>query len=103
MLLAAEVSTSLLTAADWSRRESASMKNIYIGNLSSSTTEASLRTLFEPFGKVSKVSVINGRGFGFVEMATDSEGQKAITDLQGKTLDGNALTVNEARPKRERN
>jgi RNA recognition motif-containing protein len=78
------------------------MKNIYVGNLNPSTNEATLRTLFEPFGTVSKVSVINGRGFGFVEMDSDAEGNSAIDALKGRSLDGNALTINEARPKRER-
>lgn len=78
------------------------MKNIYVGNLNSSTTGDTLRATFETFGKVSAVNIITGRGFGFVEMASDSEGTAAINGLQGKTVDGNALTVNEARPKRER-
>jgi cold-inducible RNA-binding protein len=78
------------------------MKNIYVGNLSSSTTGDSLRAVFEPFGKVSAVNIISGRGFGFVEMDSDSEGNAAITGLAGQSLDGNALTVNEARPKRPR-
>lgn len=79
------------------------MKNIYVGNLNSSTTEASLRALFEPLGAVSKISIVSGRGFGFVEMANDSEGTNAITALKDRMLDGNTLTVNEARPKRKRN
>lgn len=79
------------------------MKNIYVGNLSHTTTEATLKALFEPFGKVSKVNVISGRGFGFVEMDNDSEGNSAIDALKGRSLDGNALTINEARPKRSRN
>lgn len=78
------------------------MKNIYVGNLSNTTTEATLRTLFEPFGKVSKVSVISGRGFAFVEMDNDAEGNSAIDALKDRSLDGNALTINEARPKRAR-
>lgn len=78
------------------------LKNIYVGNLNPSTTGDSLRATFEPFGKVSAVNIIAGRGFGFVEMASDSEGNAAIDGLKGKSLDGNALTVNEARPKRER-
>jgi RNA recognition motif-containing protein len=80
--------------------EGAVMKNIYVGNLSSSTTEATLRSLFEPFGKISKVHIISGRGFGFVEMQNDAEGVSALSALNGKSLDGNTLTINEARPKR---
>lgn len=79
------------------------MKNIYVGNLNTSTTEATLKTLFEPFGSVTKVSIIPGRAFGFVEMSSDSEGTSAISALQGKSVDGNALTVNEAKPKKGRN
>ena len=79
------------------------MRNIYIGNLNSITTEDSLRSLFEPFGTVSKINIISGRGFGFVEMPSDSEGSSAINALKGKMIDGNALTVNEARPKHNRN
>ncbi len=78
------------------------MKNIYVGNLSSSTTGDTLKAAFAPFGAVSAVNIITGRGFGFVEMANDGEGNSAISALNGKTLDGNALTVNEARPKRPR-
>ena len=78
------------------------MKNIYVGNLSSSITGDELRTAFTAFGKVSKVSVIAGRDFAFVEMENETEGTAAIAGLQGHTLGGNALTVNEARPKRER-
>ena len=77
------------------------MKSIYVGNLNSRTTDDTLRTAFARFGAVSKVNIIAGRGFGFVEMASDSEGQAAIDGMNGKSIDGNSLTVNEARPKRE--
>ena len=78
------------------------MKSIYIGNLNSRTTDDTLRTAFATFGTVSKVNIIADRNFGFVEMADDSEAKTAIDGMQGKSIDGNALTVNEARPKRER-
>jgi len=78
------------------------MKNIYVGNLSARTTDDALRAAFAAFGNVSKVSIISGRGFGFVEMASDPEGIAAIDGMKGKVLDGNELTVNEARPKRDR-
>ena len=78
------------------------MKSIYIGNLNSSTTDDTLRSAFANFGTVSKVNIIAGRGFGFVEMPSDSEAQTAIAGMAGKSIDGNTLTVNEARPKRER-
>lgn len=78
------------------------MKNIYIGNLNSRTTDDTLRTAFASFGTVSKVNIIPDRNFGFVEMSNDSEAKNAIDGMQGKSIDGNPLTVNEARPKRER-
>jgi RNA recognition motif-containing protein len=78
---------------------------IYVGNLSYDVTEEELRQEFAAFGKVESVSVItdkySGRpkGFAFVEMPTVSEGQAAITALNGKTLKDRALTVNAARPR----
>lgn len=77
------------------------MKSIYVGNLNSGTTDETLRTAFAVFGTVSKVNIIAGRGFGFVEMAVDSEALSAIDGMKGKNVDGNVLTVNEARPKRQ--
>jgi cold-inducible RNA-binding protein len=84
------------------------MKNIYVGNLSFGATEDSVRSLFEAFGAVERVNIVTDRdtgqprGFGFVEMTNDGEGEKAIAALNGKELDGRALSVNEARPKTER-
>jgi cold-inducible RNA-binding protein len=78
------------------------MKNIYVGNLSPRTTGETLKAAFTPFGAVAAVNIITGRGFGFVEMSNDAEGVSAISALNGKSLDGNALTVNEARPKKAR-
>ncbi len=83
-------------------------KNLYIGGLSFDTTDDGLRTFFEQAGTVESASVITdrdsgrSRGFGFVEMATDDEAHKAIEELNGKMLDGRTLTVNEARPRKER-
>ena len=80
---------------------------IFVGNLSFGATEDSVRTLFETHGPVERVSIVTdrdtgrSRGFGFVEMG-DAEGQKAISALSGRELDGRALTVNEARPKTDR-
>ena len=79
--------------------------NIYIGNLSFDVTEEELRTEFAAFGKVESVSVIKdkysgrAKGFAFVEMPSVSEGQAAITGLNGKTLKDRPLTVNAARPR----
>ena len=84
------------------------MKNIFVGNLSFGVTEASVRSLFETHGTVGRVNIVTDRdtgqprGFGFVEMSNDGEGEKAIAALNGKDFDGRALSVNEARPKTER-
>lgn len=84
------------------------MKNIYVGNLSFDATEESVRALFEAYGTVSRVNIVTDRdtgqprGFGFVEMANDGEGEKAIAAVNGTELGGRALNVNEARPKAER-
>jgi cold-inducible RNA-binding protein len=84
------------------------MKNIFVGNLSFNASEVELRSMFEEFGAVGRVSIATDRdtgqqrGFGFVEMNNDAEGDRAIEVLSGKELNGRALTVNEARPKAER-
>lgn len=84
------------------------MKNIYVGNLSFGATEDSVRSLFETHGTVGRVNIVTDRdsgqprGFGFVEMSNDGEGEKAIAALNGTEFDGRALSVNEARPKTER-
>jgi len=78
---------------------------IYVGNLSYEVTEEELRQEFEAFGEVTSVDIITDkysgrpRGFGFVEMASVSEGQAAITGLNGKTLKDRTLVVNAARPR----
>ena len=78
---------------------------IYVGNLSSEITEEELRQEFEAFGEVESVNIITDkisgrpRGFGFVEMTSESEGQAAITGLNGKTLKDRTLNVNVARPR----
>ncbi len=83
-------------------------RKIYVGNLSFSMGEAELRQLFEEKGGVESVTVMRdadtgrSRGFGFVEMTSDEAAQKAIAELNGYSLDGRNLTVNEARPKAER-
>jgi len=80
---------------------------IFVGNLSFGATEDAVRSLLETHGPVERVSIVTerdtgrSRGFGFVEMG-DAEGQKAISSLSGRELDGRALTVNEARPKTDR-
>jgi cold-inducible RNA-binding protein len=80
---------------------------IYAGNLSYEVTEEDLRQAFEQSGQVESVSIINdkytgrSKGFGFVEMPSDAEGQAAIEGLNGKELKGRTLNVNEARPRTE--
>ena len=84
------------------------MKNIFVGNLDFHATEESLRSLFERYGVVNSARIMTdretgrSRGFAFVEMANESEADQAINALNGYTLDGRALNVNEARPKPER-
>jgi cold-inducible RNA-binding protein len=84
------------------------MKNIYVGNLPFDTNEEELQAAFEAHGKVDKVTVVRDRdtgqprGFAFVEMANDGEAEKAMAALNGSTLRGRALNVNEARPRVER-
>lgn len=84
------------------------MKNIFVGNLSYSATEESIRSLFEAHGAVERVSIVTDRdsgqprGFGFVEMTNDAEADQAIAALNGREHGGRDLTVNEARPKAER-
>ncbi len=81
--------------------------NIYIGNMSSDTTEDQLRQAFEGFGEVSTVKIITDRdsgqprGFAFVEMSGKSEAIAAISGLNGQELNGRALNVNEAKPRAE--
>jgi len=84
------------------------MKNIFVGNLSFGATEDSIRSLFATYGTVDRVNVVTdretgrARGFGFVEMSSDTEGNQAIAGLNGRELDGRALNVNEAKPKTNR-
>ena len=81
---------------------------LYVGNLSYSTTEDSLRTFFATAGEVKTAEVVMDRqtgrskGFAFVEMATDDGAQKAITMLNGKTLDSRQLRIDIAKPKEQR-
>ncbi len=83
-------------------------KKLYVGNLSYSSTQEQIRSLFEQAGEVSEVSIITDRetgrskGFGFVEMATEEAAQEAIKRFNGYSLDARPLTVNEARPREDR-
>ncbi len=79
--------------------------NIFVGNLAREATDSDLRDAFQAFGEVTSASVIkdkftgDSRGFGFVEMPNKSEAEKAIASLNGKSLKGRNVTVNEARPR----
>lgn len=81
------------------------MKNIFVGNIAFEATESEIRSLFEPYGAVDRVTIVHDResgqakGFGFVEMRLDSEGDRAIAQLNGKEADGRALDVHAARPR----
>ena len=82
--------------------------NLYVGNMAFSTTEDTLRQLFSQFGTVTKASLVmdretgRPRGFGFITMSSAEEAQKAIEAMNGKDMDGRALTVNVAKPREER-
>jgi cold-inducible RNA-binding protein len=82
---------------------------LYVGNLAFSTSSEELQTLFAQAGTVESVSLIEdretgrSRGFGFIEMSTKEEGAAAISQFNGKEMGGRALTVNEAKPRENRN
>jgi len=83
------------------------VKNIFVGNLSFNANEQDVRSMFEPYGVVDRVSVITdretgrSRGFAFVEMPDDQDADRAISSLNGSQVGGRTLNVNEARPKGE--
>ncbi|CAN5240585.1 RNA-binding protein [soil metagenome] len=82
--------------------------NIYVSNLSFAVQDEDLKGFFEEYGEVSSAKVImdkftnRSRGFGFVEMADNEGAQKAIKELDGATVDGRAIRVNEAKPREDR-
>jgi RNA recognition motif-containing protein len=82
---------------------------LYVGNLSFNTTNQDLNDLFGTVGTVQSSNIIEdretgrSRGFGFVEMSSQSEGQAAISEFNGKEVDGRTLKVNEAKPQADRN
>lgn len=84
-----------------------SMK-LYVGNLSFNTSNTDLQELFASIGTVESASVVEdrdtgrSRGFGFVEMSSKEEGERAISELNGKEVDGRELKVNEAKPRENR-
>ena len=79
-----------------------SFSKLYVGNLNYKTTEETLKQLFAQYGEVTSVNILQGRGFGFVEMATPESSQDAKEKLNGTDLEGRKIIVNEARPRTER-
>ncbi len=79
-----------------------SFQKLYVGNLNYKTTEDSLKELFTQFGEVTSVNILQGRGFGFVEMSTPESAQEAKAKLNGTEFDGRKIIVNDARPRAER-
>ncbi len=82
--------------------------NIYVGNLDYNLQEDELGQIFAEYGEVTSVKIVTDRetgrakGFGFVEMAVDSEGEKAVQELDGAEVNGRNIKVNQARPRTER-
>ena len=83
-------------------------KKLFVGNLPYSTNDQSLNDMFSGYGAVSSANIITdkfsgrSRGFGFVEMESDDDAEKAIKEMNGKDIDGRQIVVNEARPREER-
>jgi RNA recognition motif-containing protein len=74
---------------------------LYVGNLDYSVTSETLEQLFSNYGTVKEANVIEGRGFGFVEMSDAAEAEKAMQELDGNDFEGRSLRVAEARPSRK--
>ena len=79
-----------------------SNNKLYVGNLSYKVTNEQLQELFATYGEVVSVNIIEGKGFGFVEMADSADIQKAKEELDGKEFEGRTMKVNEARPPKSR-
>jgi RNA recognition motif-containing protein len=80
------------------------VKSIFVGNLSSNATESSIRSMFEGYGSVDYIRIVKDRttgdprGFAFVEMNADAEGNRAMAELNGREIDGQKVTAVQARP-----
>jgi RNA recognition motif-containing protein len=77
-------------------------KRLYVGNLSYQTAESALRQVFAEFGTLSDVTIVEGKGFGFVEFETDDAAQKAMNSLNGTQLDGRQIRVDVAQARTQR-
>jgi RNA recognition motif-containing protein len=76
--------------------------NLYVGNLKYSVTNEQIKELFAGYGEVKRVNIIEGKGFGFVEMSSPGEAESAMEALNGSEFEGRTLKVNEARPRESR-
>jgi RNA recognition motif-containing protein len=79
-----------------------SVTKLYVGNLNYKTTDEKLKELFAQFGEVTSVNILQGRGFGFVEMNSPESAQEAMGKLNGSEFEGRKIIVNEARPRSEK-
>lgn len=77
-------------------------KRLYVGNLSYQTAESALRQVFEEFGTLADVTIVEGKGFGFVEFETDDAAQEAMNSLNGSQLDGRQIRVDVAQARTQR-
>ena len=97
-----------LTLSITMKEEYMQKQNLFVGSLAYATTDDSLKAFFETVGEVERASVATdretgrSRGFGFVTFVDEANNQKAIDQLNGKELDGRAITVNEARPREDK-
>lgn len=76
-------------------------KSLYVGNLPYSTTEDELREMFDPYGPIGEIRIIQNKGFGFIDIPEENAAA-AIEATNGKELGGRTLTINEARPREDR-
>ena len=75
---------------------------LYVGNINYSVSKEELHDLFEKYGTIKELKIIEGKGFGFVEMSNQEEAEKAKKGIDGYTFSGRVLKVNESRPQRDR-
>ena len=76
--------------------------NLYVGNLNYAVNNSQLEELFATYGEVKRVNIIDGKGFGFVEMSTPEEAEKAKDALNGQDFEGRTMRVDEARPRQDK-
>jgi len=79
-----------------------SVQKLYVGNLNYKSTDEKLKELFSTYGEVTSVNIIQGRGFGFIEMTTPESAAEAKNKLNGTEFDGRKIIVNDARPRTEK-